>query len=216
MNTYDESSFVSGRKGAALAAVVLLHVVVGFAFYSGLAVQIAKTFNPPPLDVKQVVEPKEAVKLPPPLPLVEELKLYVPHAEVPTLNVPPDEWVSVPPQIDTAHNPPPMAVPVGPSLPKASTGIRIDPKHPLRIGEEYYPDAAKRANEEGRCVVQMTVAIDGRISGAVINSSSGFARLDEACLSAVRGQRMVPATENGKPVEKTVTMPITWKLTTTR
>jgi hypothetical protein len=47
----------------------------------------------------------------------------------------------------------------------------------------------------------MTVAIDGRISGAVINSSSGFARLDEACLSEVCGQRTVPATEDGKPVE---------------
>ena len=29
----------------------------------------------------------------------------------------------------------------------------------------------------------------------------------------VHGQRMMPATENGKPVEKTVSIPIVWKLT---
>jgi hypothetical protein len=33
MNTYEESWFFSGRKGAALAAVILLHLVFGFAFY---------------------------------------------------------------------------------------------------------------------------------------------------------------------------------------
>jgi outer membrane biosynthesis protein TonB len=39
----------------------------------------------------------------------------------------------------------------------------MDPKHPLKIGEDYYPDASKRANEEGRCIVKLTVAADGRI-----------------------------------------------------
>jgi protein TonB len=83
----------------------------------------------------------------------------------------------------------------------------------LHIGEEYYPDASKRANEEGRCIVTITVAADGRISNESIQTSSGFPRLDEACLKGVRGQRMLPATEEGKPVEKTVNLPIVWKLT---
>jgi hypothetical protein len=34
----------------------------------------------------------------------------------------------------------------------------MDPKHPLKIGEDYYPDASKRANEEGRCIVLAHVA----------------------------------------------------------
>ena len=45
--------------------------------------------------------------------------------------------------------------------PTPGTPPRMDPKHPLKIGEEWYPDASKRANEEGRCVVQVTVAADG-------------------------------------------------------
>jgi protein TonB len=83
----------------------------------------------------------------------------------------------------------------------------------LHIGEEYYPDASKRANEEGRCIVTITVGVDGKITNEAIQTSSGFPRLDEACLKGVHGQRMLPATEEGKPVQKTVTIPIVWKLT---
>jgi TonB family protein len=94
----------------------------------------------------------------------------------------------------------------------AKTQVRLDPQHPLRIGQEWYPDASKRANEQGRCIVQVIVTIDGRIAAEAIQASSGFPRLDEACLNAVRGQRMLPATENGKPVQTTVAIPIDWKL----
>jgi periplasmic protein TonB len=94
----------------------------------------------------------------------------------------------------------------------ARTSPRVDPKHPLKIGEDYYPDASKRANEEGRCIVNVTIEADGIISNATLQQSSGFPRLDDACLKAVMGQRMIPATENGKPVATTVGMPIVWKL----
>jgi TonB family protein len=101
-----------------------------------------------------------------------------------------------------------------PSLTSASrhTNIRQDPQYPLKIGEGYYPDASKRANEEGRCVVKLTVAADGHIVDQSIQESSGFQRLDDACLKGVRGQRMLPATENGRPIETTAAVPIVWKL----
>ena len=61
--------------------------------------------------------------------------------------------------------------------------------------------------------MQVTVAADGRITNETIQQSSGFPRLDEACLKGVHGQRMKPATEDGKPIEKTASLPIVWKLT---
>jgi protein TonB len=212
MNTYDESSSIAGKRGAALGIVILLHVVVGFGFYTGLTGQILKTLNPSPFAVTQVDPPKEAAKLPPPLPVVDVLRAFVPQPEVPVLNVPSDEQPVVTTGDDLRRDTPPRVNPTQALVPTVSTDIRVDPKHPLRIGEEYYPDAAKRANEQGKCVVRITVAADGHIGGAAIQSSSGFQRLDEACLNAVRGQRMVPATEDGKPVEKSVTLPIAWKL----
>jgi len=95
----------------------------------------------------------------------------------------------------------------------ARTPPRMDPNHPLKIGEEWYPDASRRANEEGRCVVQVTLTVDGHVAAETLQQSSGFPRLDDACLEAVHGQRLLPATENGKPVGVTVSLPINWKLT---
>jgi TonB family protein len=94
-----------------------------------------------------------------------------------------------------------------------SRNIRLDPSRPLKIGAEFYPDASKRAHEEGRCIVQVTVSATGMITNESIQTSSGFPRLDEACLKGVHGQQVIPAMENGKPVEKTVAIPIVWKLT---
>jgi TonB family protein len=105
-------------------------------------------------------------------------------------------------------------VPLTPSVTNAvaRTPVKPDPLSPLGIGEDFYPEASKRANEEGRCVVLMTVTADGRIADETLQSSSGFPRLDEACLKAFHGRHMFPATENGKPVETRLAIPITWKL----
>jgi len=92
----------------------------------------------------------------------------------------------------------------------ANAHVRPDPQHPLRIGEDWYPEASIRLKEEGRCVVTITVAADGHIASESLQTSSGFPRLDEACLKAFHGQRMLPAIENGKPVETTVAIPIDW------
>jgi len=91
----------------------------------------------------------------------------------------------------------------------------VDPQYPLRLGLAYYPKQSKRAHEEGRCIVQITVAADGRITAASLDTSSGYSRLDEACLNAVERQRMIPATENGRPIETTVLLPMVWKLPVT-
>jgi protein TonB len=127
---------------------------------------------------------------------------------VPALTPPSDSDVTV-------DNPPPDPQSIVPHTPpriSEITKVRMDPKHPLRIGADYYPDASRRANEMGRCVVRVTVAVDGRITAAVLQSGSGFSRLDQACLNGVRGQRMLPATEDGKPIESTISIPIVWNL----
>jgi len=92
-------------------------------------------------------------------------------------------------------------------------GAKMDPKHPFRIGEEYYPDASKRAGEEGRCIVLAHVDARGNILDASIQTSSGFPRLDDACLKGVKGQKALPGMEDGKPVEGQFAFAIVWKLT---
>ena len=164
----------------------------------------------PPVEIAQIEKPKDIDKPPPPPPKLEEIKSYVPPPEFVNIQAAAPETNAITEVTRVQAPPPPVAVV---AAPKPGTPIRQDPKHPLKIGEDFYPDASKRANEEGRCVVMITVAADGRISGESIQQTSGFPRLDDACLKGVHGQRMIPATEEGKPVEKTVTIPIVWKLT---
>jgi protein TonB len=210
MYQYEQPSMFSGKRGIALLVVILIHVVVGYGFYSGLARRIVQTVIPP-VEIAQIDKPKEEDKPPPPPPKLEEIKPYVPPPEFVDIQAPQQENVIT--QTTVANTPAPTAV-VAPPAPvqHSRTSIRMDPKHPLKIGEDYYPDASKRANEEGTCKVKLTVAADGRIVDASIETSSGFPRLDEACLKGVRGQRVLPATEDGKPVELTTIVPITWKL----
>ncbi len=211
MYRYEEPSIYSGKRGLALLVVILLHILVGWAFYTGLASRLAANIIPP-VEIAQIDKPKDIDKPPPPPPKLEEIKPYVPPPEFVDIQAPQEQTTAIT-QTTTVAAPAPA--PVVAAAPPAVPGTppRQDPKHPLKIGEEWYPDASKRANEEGRCVVTMTVAVDGHVSSESLQTSSGFPRLDEACLKAVHGQRMLPATENGKPVEKTVSMPISWKLT---
>jgi len=189
MDMYAESSLFSGRKGAALMAVILMHLVFGYALYTFAA--------------------KIGIKLPPPpLPPVNQTRIVQTAPEFPTLPPPSESDVTM----DKLPPDPPRIIPQTPAQPHVLAPVRMDPRHPLRIGKDYYPDASVRANEMGRCVVQATVAADGRIIAASIQTRSGFDRLDQACLNAVKGQRMLPATEDGKPIVGTVSIPITWNL----
>ena len=202
----------SGKRGLAFLVVILLHIVVGYGFYTGLAKRLVQTIIPP-VEITQIDKPKDVDKPPPPPPKLEEIKPYVPPPEFVDIQAPQVETTAITQTTQVAQPPAPAPVAAAPPAPKPGTNIKMDPKHPLKIGEEYYPDASKRANEEGRCIVQVTVSADGRITNESIQQSSGFPRLDEACLKGVHGQRMIPATEEGKPVEKTVSLPIVWKLT---
>jgi periplasmic protein TonB len=185
-------------------------VIIGWGFYTGLAGNLIQKIIPP-VEIAQIDKPKQVDKPPPPPPKLEEVKPYVPPPEFVDIAAAPVETTAITTVTNVQQAAPVVQAPA--PAPHPGTSIKPDPKHPLHIGEEYYPDASKRANEEGRCIVTITVGVDGKISNEAIQTSSGFPRLDEACLKGVHGQRMLPATEDGKPVAKTVTIPIVWKLT---
>jgi protein TonB len=208
MNMYDESSLFSGRKGAAFTAVILLHLVFGYAFYCELAAQIRAKLEPAPLNLAPIDPTKEIIKPPAAEPLIDRPRIYVTPPEYRSWTPPTDPEVTA----DEAPPEPPPVIPQIRPQPNVRVPARMDPKHPLRIGVDYYPDASRRANEMGRCIVQVTVAADGRIIAARIQAGTGFPRLDQACLNGVKGQRMLPAIEDGKPIESTASIPIHWNL----
>jgi protein TonB len=49
-----------------------------------------------------------------------------------------------------------------------------------------YPQKAYEDNEEGNVIVKMSIDADGRLAGAALISSSGYAELDDGALSVVQ------------------------------
>jgi TonB family protein len=113
----------------------------------------------------------------------------------------------------------PATPPPAPALPPIATTPSVsktppmqDPKHPLHIGEEYYPVESRRLGEEGTCVVRLQVDADGYIRATQLLSSTGHQRLNAACLSSFTDARMIPATVDGKPAESWFLFRVNWKL----
>lgn len=60
-----------------------------------------------------------------------------------------------------------------------------------------YPMASRRMREEGRVLVLVEINTQGLVERATIDTSSGFARLDESALTAARKAKFKPYTRNG-------------------
>ncbi len=92
------------------------------------------------------------------------------------------------------------------------TPLRIDPKHPMRFGEDLYPSESKLAGEEGVGKARVDVDANGRVVKAELVDSTGFASLDAACVEGFSHGRFIPATENGSPVASSSVLPLVWLL----
>jgi len=79
--------------------------------------------------------------------------------------------------------------------------------------EDGHPDGL-RQSYVSTCYVLAWIRHTGKIHAGQIVRSSGIPRLNDACLKATLGQRMVPATRNGVPVDAWAVIPIEWRLTT--
>jgi periplasmic protein TonB len=75
-----------------------------------------------------------------------------------------------------------------PNISRGATGIAI-----LRRVLPEYPRASMRAGEEGGTVVQVLVDESGSASDVKVARSSGFERLDDSAVSAVRQWKFAPA-----------------------
>jgi TonB family protein len=84
--------------------------------------------------------------------------------------------------------------------------------HPIRLGEQYYPPESRRLGEQGTCLVKITVTAEGEIRDVTLTKSTGYPRLDQACVDGFKGAHMRPAIRDGKAVTLTKEIPINWTL----
>ncbi|MFN3595369.1 MAG: TonB family protein [Thiobacillaceae bacterium] len=102
----------------------------------------------------------------------------------------------------TAPVAPPPAMPVGPVALGGELSVACPERTPPR-----YPSLSRRLGEEGTVVVHVELDEHGRVASARVVSSSGFVRLDEAALSAVKTWQCRPAERNGQPVRAVALQP---------
>lgn len=71
-----------------------------------------------------------------------------------------------------------------------------------------YPAVSRRLREQGRVLFDVYILPDGTVGEIKLKRSSGFARLDEAALEAVRRWRYVPAKRGDEPIPFWYVQPI--------
>jgi len=172
---------------------------------------------PQPVAETRPVETEPAVEPPPPL-VPEAPK---PVADVPTPPAPaprPEVVAAAPAEVPRAPPPPPRPVPVAepPTQVTATTdsdaAAQAWKADYLRNPKPVYPNASRRLGERGVVLLRVLVTATGEPAKVDLKKTSGYARLDESALEAVRTWKFVPARLGEKPVEAWVVVPIEFSL----
>jgi protein TonB len=186
--------------------VIAAHVIVIYAIAVTLRVVDAPAFLPPlkgtMIETAQpIVEPMPPVK-----PIFEPKEIYYPTPDVPQRTPPPnpDSAITFTPAPPVA-DPSPVESGSPPILERTTLQVtrRIDP---------LYPPAAIRGNQEGTVRLRLLVDERGRAREVQVAKSSGFDRLDEAAVTAVRRWQFAPARQDSRAVSAWTEVSVVFRL----
>ncbi|WP_431820015.1 energy transducer TonB [Burkholderia sp. F1] len=76
-----------------------------------------------------------------------------------------------------------------------------------------YPSMSRRRGESGTASVHFVVGVTGKVESVELQKSSGYPRLDEAALAAMRASTCRPYIENGQAIRAARTQPYNFGLT---
>ncbi|MDM5178837.1 TonB family protein [Massilia sp. DJPM01] len=203
---FSQQHIGSGNKFTKMAIVTALHIAVGVALIHNMnRVAPVTVTEAGPIEVTPVLEkPLE----PPPEP--EQFKT---DPVVPPLLIPRPVIDIVPPPPDVAITgtvidkvPPPPAIEPGrkveqvippsvvPAAKQARTAVLADASACVKPD---YPARAARNGDTGTVSLALLVGVDGKVSDARVDKSSGSRELDKAAVAALSMCKFKPATTNG-------------------
>ena len=90
-------------------------------------------------------------------------------------------------------------------------GVTMGPQI-LSAPSPSYPESARASNVEGTTVVGLIISVNGNVTSAWVESSSGNSILDQTAVNAVYGWQFVPAKQNGVAVEAQSQVPVSFTL----
>ena len=196
------------RNFAITGSVVLFHIAALWALQNGLirrAIEVvvpvqmlsemvsppapkADTPPEPPKPKPQEPVAKQAVQTrsPAPQPLAIPDTAPAPNAPTGVVAAQPAVAASPAPAVPS----PAPAAPAKLELPSSTADYLLNPK-------PAYPSFSKRLGEQGKVILRVFVAADGKPEKVELKSSSGFERLDKAAITAVWQWRFVPGKRAG-------------------
>ena len=219
------------------AVVLALHAVVAYSLWSchivapsveaptvfvrfinpAAPVQALEPVGPRTSPVSPVNEPVRRETARPATPVAP--KLPVSAAPV---NSPADPVTAPAPVVRTA------VAPASASPPSVSRSVNLSPSitgstQPLMQQDELsvsctdrpapsYPRLSERLRERGKAVLRVELDEFGRAAKIEVQTSSGFPRLDEAAVNAVKNWRCTPAKRGGVAVRSVALQPINFTL----
>ena len=202
------------RRRVVIATMIVVHgvAVLGLLNASRLRdvvvdakpIFLAVVDTPAPAAPPKSLPPPPTVKAPPP-PLLQ-MPLIAPEPS--TAPSPLVAQAVVPPPAPVAETPPAPtpAAPVAPrTIPPSGVQFLVPPA-------PVYSRISYKMHESGRAVVRVFIDATGTPRNVQLVTSTGFARLDDSALTAVRNARFKPYLENGVAVEGWASVPIDFEL----
>jgi protein TonB len=156
----------------------------------------------------EIVPPSPPVAARIPLPRMRTPEIQVPLPVIETIAVQLEERPAA------IHAAPPNATLVA-EAPKAAAAPAEPPRYDmayLNNPQPEYPPLSKRLREQGRVLLRVLVNASGLVEEIEVKSGSGYVRLDDAALVAVRRWKFAPARANGQAVAGWAVVPIAFNL----
>jgi protein TonB len=152
--------------------------------------------------------PREIPKAPPPPPplLAKPIPPVAIMPEFAVQNPAPLSITTVPKQ--NVATPPPVQAPIG-------HAAASDPLRPIARTHTLppYPPIARRLNEQGTTLMEITITTQGNVNECNIAQGSGSERLDQAACDFVKQNwRWQPPTKAGTPVSAKTRVSVKWTL----
>ena len=191
------------RRAGLLIVVAALHVLIIYGLMVATGVVSQPAFVAPIEAVfipeATQTEPEPEIKIKPEIDQPVAVDEPVPEVEFEEAVTPPSD-VPVPASATAISGSQQQGAPAQ----DLKTANRVDP---------VYPPASRRAGEQGTVRLKVLVDTNGRASNVAVTQGSGFTRLDQAAVEAVRKWRFEAATDGTKKIQAYTQVAVTFKLT---
>jgi len=223
--------FSKKDRAAGLAAALALHAIVLTVLWSyriipppseSLTVFVSHINPASPARIERTSAPviqepvKQSAAVPvlPTAPPVLTARAPVTSPAEPVAPTPPVKAVPTPTPVLASETAAPVVFqarsPAAPSQPVQLTGelsVACTERTP-----PVYPKQSLRLGEQGKTVLQVELTEQGLVGIVIIKMSSGFPRLDDAAVTAIKSWRCTPAKRNGVAVRSVAVQPFNFTL----